>query len=163
MKVSSESIRQEFQKFLEAARKQFITESHATKTVSVNKVPVINNPLMIQIEELSLIYDSFKPETGFWFAEHVDAVDLIKSHPVTVSADHTAELLIRYQGLDSVAWKIRLDTLWIRTQQILLETEIDSLRQQMNQNTDHAIIQELQQKLISLHTKKEALIRSLAE
>lgn len=163
LKVSSESIRKEFQKFLENTRKQFIAESHATKTVPTSKVPTTNSPLMIQIEELSLIHGSFAPETGFWFIDHPDAVNLIASHPVTVSADRTAELLVRYQGLDSVAWKIRLDTLWVRTQQILLETEIDSLRQQMNQSNDHSVIQELQQKLISLHTKKEALIRSLAE
>lgn len=163
LKVSSESIRKEFQKFLETARKQFIAASPGFNTNSVVKTPTINNPLIIQLEELSMIYDSFKSETGFWFADHSDAVDLVRSHSITTSADHAAELLVRYQGLDSVAWKIRLDTLWIRTQQILLEAEIDSLRQQMHQNTDPSIIQELQQKLISLHTKKEALVRSLAE
>ena len=84
-------------------------------------------------------------------------------HPISDSSERDAQVLMRYRSLDSVAWKIRLDTIWIRTQQILLENDINQLRQEIAQTDDHSRINDLQQRMIALRTQKDELIRSLAE
>ncbi len=165
LQVSQESIRKEFQKFLESERRKMInpTTQVNQRDFSKNIQKPTHSPLLIQIEELTLIHEHFVSETGFWFIDHPNAVELIKKHALSMASERVAELLVKYESLDSVAWKIRLDTLWIRIQQILLDMEIDALRQKMNQSETDTAIQELQQELLSLQKKKEELVRSLAE
>lgn len=159
--VSTESIRKEFQKFLQKHSGQsYAPSSNVTVTT---KIAGDRDPLSIQIQELSVIHTAFPAETGFWFLSEPDAVAILKDHVVEIPGDLSAQIVMRYQDLDSVAWKIRLDTLWIRIQQILLDTDIERLRQQLTNTTDHGQIAELQQQLMVLHTKKENLVRSLAE
>ncbi len=156
LKVSHESIRKEFQKFLQITPQE-------TRRLAPNVVSESLNPLMIQIEEFILIRKLFQHETGFWFADHQKTIDLLNKYPISVPLERDAQLLVRYQSLDSVAWKIRLDTIWIRTQQIVLEHEINQLRQEIAQTDDYQRINDLQQRMIALRTQKDELIRSLAE
>ena len=158
LKVSTESIRKEFQKFLQAHSKQLMQDVPFSEPMKV--VPGIS-PLQIQILELATIYQTFPNETGFWFESFPDAVNLVRSHAAPTAA--SAELVMRYQSLDSVAWKARLDTLWIRVRQLQLEERITMLRHQMMQASDDATVQSLQQELMTLHAEKESLVRSLAE
>jgi len=118
---------------------------------------------MVQIHELAAIHESFSLETNFWFINNPESIELLKSKPVTIPTDVQAEILVRYQSLDNAAWKIRLDTLWIRIQQIQLDTAMDDLRQKIKITSEHDIIEQLQTELITLHAQKESLIRSLAE
>lgn len=156
LNVSHESIRKEFQKFLRVPTQE-IQKNVTTQTQQSL------NPLMVQIEELTLIKKLFGSETGFWFLEHPETIELFKMHPISDSSERDAQVLMRYRSLDSVAWKIRLDTIWIRTQQILLENDINQLRQEIAQTDDHSRINDLQQRMIALRTQKDELIRSLAE
>lgn len=159
--VSSDSIRKEFQKFLQGYSNQ-ITPFDTAKVVAT-KTALSYDPLLIQLQELSSIYESFKSETGFWFQSVPESIALIQEKNVITPPDILAEILIRYQNLDSVSWKIRLDTLWLRIQQVLLDTKMETLRKTINETIDYEIIQKLQTELMQLHVQKESLIRSLAE
>lgn len=154
--VSHESIRKEFQKFLQIAPDE-------TRRLAPIIASGSMNPLMIQIEELTLIKKLFQAETGFWFLEHPEAVELLNKHLISIAPDRDAQLLMRYQSLDSVAWKIRLDTIWVRTQQLIIENEINRLRQEIAQTDDEKNINNLQKRMIELRMQKDELIRSLAE
>lgn len=160
--VSSDSIRKEFQKFLQNYRKDFIVFNNSQSSVST-KPPPSHNPLTVQIQELSAIHESFSIETNFWFINNPEASELLKSQPISAPTEIQAEILIRYQSLDNAAWKIRLDTLWLRIQQILLDTKMEQLRQKIKVTSEYDIIQQLQTELMTLHVQKESLIRSLAE
>lgn len=158
--VSIESIRKEFQKFLQKYSTQVFDQAPMSSQPVRTAVGI--SPLTIQIQELAMIHTAFPAETGFWFMEVPEAAALVKNQP-EMPAERSAELLTRYQSLDSVAWKIRLDTLWIRVRQLTLEEKIDALRTQMSSTTDPETVGELQQQLMTLHSEKESLIRSLAE
>lgn len=160
--VSTDSIRKEFQKFLQNYNKQF-TEFQASKSSAVQKTNTHYNPFTIQIQELAAIYHGFPAETGFWFVLVPEAVELLRKRSEEIPSDVQAEILIRYQSLDSVAWRVRLDTLWIRIQQILLDTKIDELRHQIATATDDTVVQNLQTEFMKLHSQRESLVRSLAE
>ncbi len=160
--VSSDSIRKEFQKFLSNYRKDFVVFNNENPSTIVKSI-TLHNPFTVQIQELAAIRESFATETNFWFINNTEAVELLKSKSITVPTDVQAEILVRYQSLDNAAWKIRLDTLWLRIQQILLDTTMDELRQKIKSTSEYEIIQQLQTELMTLHVQKESLIRSLAE
>lgn len=160
--VSSDSIRKEFQKFLQNYQKDTTGFNYQSSSIAT-KVVSVHNPLTVQIHELAAIRESFSTETNFWFINNPESVELLKAKSITVPTDVQAEILVRYQSLDNAAWKIRLDTLWIRIQQILLDTKMDELRQIIKSSNEDETIQKLQTELMTLHTQKESLIRSLAE
>jgi DNA primase len=76
--VSSDSIRKEFQKFLQNYRKDFIAFD-ATSISRVIKPIQSHNPLMVQIHELAAIHESFSLETNFWFINNPESIELLKS------------------------------------------------------------------------------------
>lgn len=160
--VSSDSIRKEFQKFLQNYQKDATGFNYQSTSIAT-KVVSVHNPLTVQIHELAAIRESFSLETNFWFINNPESVELLKQKSISVPTDIQAEILVRYQSLDNAAWKIRLDTLWIRIQQILLDTKMDELRQVIKSSSENEIIQKLQIELMTLHAQKESLIRSLAE
>jgi DNA primase len=160
--VSSDSIRKEFQKFLQNYQKDTTGFNYQSSSIAT-KVVSVHNPLTVQIHELAAIRESFSLETNFWFINNPESLELLKKESISVPTDIQAEILVRYQSLDNAAWKIRLDTLWIRIQQILLDTKMDELRQVIKSSSENEVIQKLQIELMTLHAQKESLIRSLAE
>jgi DNA primase len=152
--VSAESIRNEFDKFTIA---QPIQIDSVSTTVSNHK----STALETQIIELSLIARHFPTETIDWFNDHPDAIAYINN--VSLGDHESYEHIYRYEHLDKNTWKIRLDTLWIRLRQLVIEQETDILKQKISQITNIQESQILQQQLLALRVQKEELIHLLTE
>jgi DNA primase len=157
LKVSVESIRNEFQKFLHKRHKELGEPESKVSATS----PAFD-PLVVQIAELGMARSMFATETESWFASHPEALELL-NNPPDISAQRSAEFIARYQTMDEVAWKIKLDTLWIRIQQIQIDSRLAELKVRMSSSKDDAIVAKLQAEMLVLREQKESLIRSLAE
>jgi hypothetical protein len=156
--VSLESLRIEFEKFVHQIKLSSDTNNETSFPTITEQ-----NSLSIQLEELKIIHDQFQTETGQWFVSHPDASELLHSFRPFLGSEHHAERIVRYKSLDSTAWTVRLDTLWIRIQQLQVERDMEQLRKKIAQTEDPIAIQTLQQEFLTLKTHRESLVRSLAE
>ncbi len=154
--VSVESIRKEFERFLKRA----LTPVTEIPDISP-EVASTTNPLTVQLFELALIHQHF-PDTAEWFIAHPDARTLAEQQP-TVPPEMIADRTARFGALDTVAWKIRLDALWMRIRQIQIDTTIETVRQTMQREKDSEQVSLLQRQLLSLRQEKESLIDSLSD
>lgn len=152
--VSDESVRQEFDKFIVT---QPVQINNPSSTVLHHK----STALETQIIELSLIARHFTAETADWFNRHPDAAAYINN--ITLGDGQSYEHIHRYEHLGQDVWEIRLDTLWIRLRQLIIEQETDILKQKISQETNIQESQVLQQQLLSLRVQKEELIHLLTE
>jgi hypothetical protein len=71
--------------------------------------------------------------------------------------------LHQYASLDAQIWNIRLETIWMRLQQIIIEHEIDELKQKISQVRDLDLVESMQKQLLDLHVKRESLVHLLTE
>ena len=165
LQVSQESIRAEFQKFIQKYSSVQISQFPNTHTHHIvdSLKQETKNSLDTQLDELLIIYNLFQTETKFWFDNHPQVVQMILEYTKSITDQQLAAAPIRYESLDHTSWQIRLDTLWLRIQQIQIDRDIKHLRNNINTVHDEKHVQDLQQQLLSLQSKKESLIRSLAE
>jgi DNA primase len=164
LQVSHESIRAEFQKFIQNYGQN--TLQNFTSTAQPNTSSVVSesrNSLDTQLDELSIIRTLYASETQSWFDNHADVTTLLAAYTKTISDNQLAAAPMRYESLDETSWQIKLDTLWLRIQQIQIDTDIQKIRASIHLAGDDDSIQNLQQQLLSLQSKKETLVRSLAE
>jgi DNA primase len=151
--VSDESIRHEFDQHIVA---QPVHIAHESSPVLGNR----STALETQIIELSMIARHYPTESADWFNRHPDAATYINK---TLIHDQSYEHIHRYEHLDQSIWNIRLDTLWIRLRQLVIEQETNTLKQKISQTTDISESQILQQQLLALRVQKEELIHLLSE
>jgi DNA primase len=157
LNVSIESIRSEFEKFLAVHEKEIVVENNSV--IVGTKL----TPLTIQSQELYLLHTYFPAETRDWFEKHPDAVSYIQSHTVSMDQSQIAYQLHQYASLDAQIWNIRLETIWMRLQQIIIEHEIDELKQKISQVRDLDLVESMQKQLLDLHVKRESLVHLLTE
>lgn len=157
LNVSQDSIRKEFEKFLSLHEKNIIPEVEKTN------IETKLNPLAVQSQELYIVYTYFPEETKDWFSKHEDAIKWLQTQKFSIDQSLLAKQMHQYASLDSQVWEIRLETLWIRLQQIWIEQNIDILRQKISQTSDVSQAEALQKELLALYVKKEALVHLLTE
>ncbi len=158
--VSIESLRAEFQKFLQ---RHLSSQFEDLKSEPVFSKKDTQNSLDVQIKELALIAHLFTKETSNWFTENNDAKKIVQSFSTPFSEQDRIETSVRYDGNDTLTWRTRLDTLWVRIRQLLLDAKIKEIRKKLHTLQDEQVIQKLQKELLDLQTKKEKLIQSLTE
>lgn len=155
LSVSSESIRLEFNKILN--QQSFIQE---TKTTQVIEKKPVKDVFLYSLQEMKRVHH-YCNEAKFWFEKNPETVDLIQEIILDDGESFLAEQLIRYSGFDQGVWEKYLDSLWIGIQQIQIDRELQELRKQISSQYEVENIQELQQKLLQLRTKREELTRRL--
>lgn len=165
LQVSVESIRNEFQKYLSNTKSIGGYQDYDNHIIpsEINSLENTNDRLY---QELAGIHQVFPQETMFWFDDHSEIKDIIATNQYPVSQEQLSVIQSTYNHLnptDQTAWRIRLDTMRYRISLNILDTEIVKTRNQLFQEENSEHIAQAQKQLLELQSKKEALIRQLAE
>jgi hypothetical protein len=155
--VSDESIRSEFQQYKNDYDNKKENNQEPTPVIENNQK---NSAKETQILEISMLRHHFQDETKDWFTDHPEALEYVASLPENY---HLYEHMFQYKNLDKETLIIKLSTLWVRLQQLLIEEKIESIKQKISQVVDTEVSQKMQQELLALRIQKEKLIYLLSE